>query len=123
MFSCIKIQFERCNFFKAQLKRRRKSTRLWCSGLGWLIQLGQLPFQPGNCYTKAFTIWGTSFNEQALEFFHWLCRILYFHSALRFCPHISLDFWPVALGLPQWLSGKESTRNAGNAGDQGSIPG
>ena len=26
------------------------------------------------------------------------------------------------MGLPQWLSGKESTRNAGDAGDAGSIP-
>ena len=27
------------------------------------------------------------------------------------------------LGLPWWLSGKESTCNAGDAGDMGSIPG
>ena len=26
------------------------------------------------------------------------------------------------MGLPQWLSGKESTCNAGDAGDAGSIP-
>ena len=27
------------------------------------------------------------------------------------------------IGLPQWLSNKESTRNLGDAGDMGSIPG
>ena len=30
---------------------------------------------------------------------------------------------PVFLGLPWWLSGKESTCSAGAAGDTGSIPG
>ena len=29
----------------------------------------------------------------------------------------------IKFGLPQWLSGKESTCNAGDAGDVGSIPG
>ena len=29
----------------------------------------------------------------------------------------------VIIGLPQWLSGKESTWNAGTTGDTGSIPG
>ena len=27
------------------------------------------------------------------------------------------------LGLPQWVSGKESARNTGNTGDVGLIPG
>ena len=30
---------------------------------------------------------------------------------------------PRCLGLPKWLSGKESTCSAGAAGDLGSIPG
>ena len=29
----------------------------------------------------------------------------------------------VYIGLPQWLSGKESTFSAGDAGDVGSVPG
>ena len=32
-------------------------------------------------------------------------------------------FWYSQLGLPQWLSGKESARNTGDAGDVGFIPG
>ena len=33
------------------------------------------------------------------------------------------DVWYVVSGLPWWLSGKESTCNAGTAGALGSIPG
>jgi len=29
----------------------------------------------------------------------------------------------MALGLPRWLSGKESAYNAGDTGDEGTIPG
>ena len=72
---------------------------------------------------KGISYLGNIIYKQALEFFHWLCRILYFNSALHFCSHTSLDFWPVASGRPQGLSGKESTCNVGNAGDWGSIPG
>ena len=36
---------------------------------------------------------------------------------------MTFDLWYIVLGLPWWLSGKESACNAGAAGVSGSIPG
>ena len=37
--------------------------------------------------------------------------------------NVTFDLWYIVLGLPWWLSGKESACNAGAAGVSGSIPG
>ena len=36
---------------------------------------------------------------------------------------MTFDLWYIVLGLPWWLSGKESACNAGAAGISGLIPG
>ena len=36
---------------------------------------------------------------------------------------LNTDICEKPIGLPRWLSGKESTYNAGAAGDAGSVPG
>ena len=61
---------------------------------------------------------------QCWKYFTWLQR-LSIHQFIYSC--ISLWFYLFRniyfTGLPQWLSGKESTCNAGATGDVGSIPG
>ena len=37
--------------------------------------------------------------------------------------NVTFDLWYIVLGLPWWLSGKESACNAGAAGISGLIPG
>ena len=37
--------------------------------------------------------------------------------------NVTFALWYIVLGLPWWLSGKESACNAGAAGVSGSIPG
>ena len=37
--------------------------------------------------------------------------------------NVTFALWYIVLGLPWWLSSKESACNAGDTGDVGSIPG
>ena len=75
-------------------------------GLEWVMEEDNYEYQLQLC--DQLEKWGLQ-----------LSRV--FHS--YFAIHIFVYNICIYIGLPQWLSGKESTCSAGDAGDVGSVPG
>ena len=75
-------------------------------GLEWVMEEGNYEYQLQLC--DQLEKWGLQLSRVFHPYFA-MCIFVY-----NICVYI---------GLPQWLSGKESTFSAGDAGDVGSVPG
>ena len=65
-----------------------------------------------------------------IQYWGWLCKFFSILPAISLghtiihVPSVFFFYWSIiALGLPWWLSGKESACSAGASGDVGSVPG
>ena len=86
-------------FFHSSLKEMEKEYKAVVIKGRIVDSAGSVAILAWELVYKGISYLGNIIYKQALEFFHWLYRILYFNSALHFCSHTSLDFWPLPRGV------------------------